>query len=124
MEIHPLKIYFTQDRLIESRLNNRLKLNIFRIIQEQLNNILKYAKASVINIGVSQNKKSTILYISDNGIGFNLTKKTEGIGIKNIRNRAKIYKGNANFTTEPGKGCVLTVAFPLFTSTGVQAVLL
>ncbi len=126
MEIHPVKIFFTHDNLIERRLNDKFRLTLFRIIQEQLNNILKHAWASVVNIGLSQNKKSTILYISDNGIGFDTAKKTNGIGIRNIKTRARGYKGNTTFTTEPGKGCVLTISFPFFASSieSRQAVLL
>ena len=50
--------------------------------------------------------------ISDNGIGFDTTKSNNGIGILNIKSRAKFYSGNANFQSQPGKGCRLTVTFP------------
>ena len=113
MEIHPIKIVCTQDSLIEKLVNTKFKLNIFRIVQEQLNNILKHARASVANIHLSQNKKTVTLSITDNGVGFDTTKKTKGIGIANIRNRAKVYKGSAKFVSQPGKGCVLTVTFPV-----------
>lgn len=113
MEIHPVKIFCTQDNLIERRLNDKFKMNIFRIVQEQLNNILKHARASVVNIGLSQNKNTIRLSIADNGVGFDTAKKTKGIGMMNIKSRAKAYRGSADFVAQPGKGCVLTVTFPV-----------
>jgi PAS domain S-box-containing protein len=113
MEIHPIKIICTQDNLIEKRLNDKFKMNIFRIVQEQLNNILKHAKASMANISLSQNKNTILLSITDNGVGFNITKRMKGIGMKNIKSRAKFFGGNANFVSQPGKGCTLTITFPV-----------
>jgi len=113
METHPIKIFCVQDNLIEKHLNDKFKLNIFRIVQEQLNNILKHARASVVKIRLSQNKNTIMLSVADNGVGFNTTKKINGIGIKNIKSRAKIFRGSANFISQPGKGCVLAVTFPV-----------
>jgi two-component system, NarL family, sensor histidine kinase UhpB len=113
MEIYPIKISCTQDDLIEIRLNDKVKLNIFRIIQEQLTNILKHARASVVNIGLSQNNDTLLLSISDDGVGFDTTQKAKGIGMRNIRSRAEGYNGIAKFTSRPGEGCVLTVRFPI-----------
>jgi signal transduction histidine kinase len=97
----------------ETSVNNKFKLNIFRIVQEQLNNILKYAKATKIIISLLQNQTAVTLIISDNGIGFDTSKKQKGIGMANIKSRAGAYNGHAGFISEPGKGCVLTVAFSL-----------
>ena len=113
METHPIKIFCVQDNLIEKHLNDKFKLNIFRIVQEQLNNILKHARASEVKIRLSQNENTIMLSIADNGVGFNTTKKINGIGIKNIKSRAKIFGGSANFVSQSGKGCVLTVTFPV-----------
>lgn len=112
MEIYPIKIV-CRDTLIDIKLNDKFKMNIFRILQEQLNNILKHAKATVVNIGLSQNKKTVLLSMADNGVGFNTAQTANGIGIENIKNRAAAYGGTADFASQPGKGCVLTVTFPL-----------
>ena len=113
MEVNPIKISTTLEPFVEGSVNYKFKLSVFRIIQEELNNILKHAKATEISILLYQNKKSIILSISDNGIGFDIVKKRKGIGVDNIKSRAASYNGTADFVSTPGEGCVLTVAFPM-----------
>ncbi|HMI60278.1 MAG TPA: PAS domain S-box protein [Puia sp.] len=115
MQIYPLKIHFKLNPSSEKTMSEKFKLNILRIFQEQLNNILKHANASDIHITMSETKRVFSLTIADNGIGFNLKQKVRnpGIGISNIFSRAEFYRGKANFITEPGKGCKLVVAFPI-----------
>ena len=98
---------------LQGEKNAKFNLNIFRIVQEQLNNIIKHAKASAVRIGYSKNEVAIILTISDDGSGFDTTKKNTGIGIINIKSRAKFFKGSADFLSKPGKGCTLTVTFPV-----------
>jgi PAS domain S-box-containing protein len=112
MEMSPVNIVCVIKTFKEKSLNYECKLNIFRIIQEQINNILKHAKATKIIIGLLQTKNNLSLSVSDNGIGFDETKKRKGIGIANIQSRAALYKGVARFITQPGQGCVLSVNFP------------
>ena len=113
MQINPVKISCAFESFIEDSVNDKFKLNIFRIVQEELNNILKHAKATEITISLSQTKKSIILSITDNGVGFDTSKIRKGIGLANIRSRAASYNGIADFVSQPGQGCVLTVTFPL-----------
>ncbi len=112
MEVNPVKISCALGSFIEHSVNDKFKLNVFRILQEQLNNILKHAKSTEVKISLKQNEKSIILTIADNGLGFDTTKKRKGIGITNISSRAASYKGTAHFVSQPGQGCVLTVTFP------------
>ena len=116
METNPVKITYTFDTFIEESVGDKFKLNVFRIVQEQLNNILKHAKSTEVNINLSQNKKSVILTISDNGLGFDTTKKCSGIGLSNIKSRAASYKGTADIVSQPGRGCVLITTFPVIDS--------
>ena len=113
MELNQGKISFTMENFNERDVQDKFKLNIFRIIQEHLNNILKHAKATIASISLLQNKGSIRLIITDNGVGFNTNKKRTGIGMANIISRATAYNGNADFVSQPGKGCVLTIIFPL-----------
>ena len=115
MELNNIKITCTLTGFIESSANEKFKLNIFRIVQEGLNNILKHAHATEAAIILSQNKKSIILSISDNGVGFDAS-KNRGIGVCNIIARAESFKGHANFISQPGEGCSLIVGFPVETS--------
>lgn len=111
MEVNAVKIVFKVINFIENSVNDEFKLNIYRIIQEQLNNILKHSKATKVVIKLLQNKKSFKLIISDNGIGFDTGKERNGIGIANIKSRATSYNGAADFISQPGSGCVLTATF-------------
>jgi PAS domain S-box-containing protein len=113
MEMHPVKITCNMHVDLQGEKNAKFNLNIFRIVQEQLNNIIKHAKASAVRIGYSKNEVAIILTISDDGSGFDTTKKNTGIGIINIKSRAKFFKGSADFLSKPGKGCTLTVTFPV-----------
>lgn len=92
-----------------SQLSEKMLLNIFRIIQEQLNNINKHARATSIEIAVTRKQKNVYLSIKDDGIGFDSTKQTTGIGIYNIKTRASLFNGTAEFVTAPLKGCILNV---------------
>ena len=92
-------------------MKDKFKLNVFRMVQEQLNNILKHSKATRMIISLSQSKKSIILTISDNGIGFDTGKHYKGIGLSNIRSRASTFNGVADFVSQPGQGCILTIIF-------------
>ena len=112
-EVNQVKISSSLESFNEDSVTDKFKHNVFRIIQEQLNNILKHAKAEKIIISLVQNKRSIKLRISDNGIGYDTRKKQKGIGIENIKDRASRYKGNAVFVSQPGRGCVLTVLFPV-----------
>jgi len=111
MEVNPVKISCALKSFIEQSVNDKFKLNVFRIVQEQLNNILKHAKATAVTINLSQNKKTILLTISDNGVGFDTGKKRKGIGVDNIKSRAAAYNGSADFVSKPGQGCVLNVTF-------------
>ncbi|MCR4032965.1 MULTISPECIES: sensor histidine kinase [Flavobacterium] len=82
------------------------KVMIFRIIQELLNNALKYAKASQILVSCSQNKDVYFITVEDNGIGFNVAfaEKREGMGLRNIKNRVAFMNGKLEIDSVIGKG--------------------
>ena len=113
MEANPIKISYKLDLLIENKVSDKFKLNIYRIMQEQLTNILKHANATKVTISLSQNKRFLLLSIADNGVGFDTGKRKEGIGIANIKSRSMSYNGKADFVSKPGQGCVLNIKFPL-----------
>ncbi|HMH33037.1 MAG TPA: PAS domain-containing protein [Puia sp.] len=111
MEVYPLKIDCSMDIEIHRQLNARFNLNVFRIVQEQLNNIVKHASASMVKVDLSKEKEAIVLTISDNGVGFDSSKKWDGIGIENIKSRAASFDGYADFISQPGQGCTLKVRF-------------
>ena len=96
-----------------TRMSEKFNLDVFRIVQEQLNNILKHAKASRVRIVLNHKDTEVVLSIADNGIGFDMKENVHGIGIINIKSRVKCYQGTAVFISRPGKGCLLTARFPI-----------
>ncbi|HEX6428942.1 MAG TPA: PAS domain S-box protein [Niastella sp.] len=106
-----IEIGFNYPGFDESKLDYGLKLTIYRIVQEQMNNILKYAEATKILIVIKAEAKKLTLTITDNGKGFDLKRKRKGIGISNIINRADVFNGRVDIKTAPGQGCVLKVEF-------------
>ena len=88
-------------------LSPEIKMNLYRIIQEALNNINKYANATIIELILNVNKNVLFLEIKDNGIGFNVNKVKSGIGLKNMRNRAKTMNGEINIDSEKDKGTII-----------------
>ncbi len=111
MEAGSIQITCALKSFREDAVNDKFKLSLFRIVQEQLNNILKHSKATRAIVSLSQNKKSVMLTISDNGIGFDADEPSKGIGISNIRSRAASFNGIADFVSRPGQGCILTIIF-------------
>lgn len=105
------QVHLSIDNRAEN-LPNDLKINLFRIIQEQVNNILKYAQASVMNISLVISD-SIQLWIKDNGVGFNPSQASKGIGLHNIKNRARFYNGTTRISSSPNKGVELLVQLPL-----------
>ena len=90
-----------------------VQINLYRIVQEQLKNIFKYAEASVIEvIGTIKNDK-LFLEIIDNGVGFNLHNITNGIGIANMKRRTELFSGKFEIQSELGKGCKVLISIPL-----------
>jgi signal transduction histidine kinase len=113
MEVQPLKISFVIDQKLDERLNLKCKLNIFRMIQEQVNNICKHAKAGNVSIHLTQNKYSVILTVSDDGVGFDVQELKKGIGLSNIRSRSALFNGAVNVLSQPGEGCTIKIIFPV-----------
>ena len=93
-------------------MDEKIQLTIFRIVQEQLNNILKHAKATHAFINLSRKENEIILLISDDGKGCDVSKK-RGVGIINIRTRAELHDGKVTIVSKPGKGYELKVALSL-----------
>jgi signal transduction histidine kinase len=111
MLVHPVKIIFNSGDFSNDIFNEKFKLNIFRIVQEQLNNTLKHAHAGLIKITIGQTNDKLCLYISDDGVGFDTTTRKKGVGLSNILSRAELYKGDVKLISEPGKGCSLSITF-------------
>ncbi len=90
-----------------------LKLNIYRIVQEQTNNILKYAQASKATISIHEQDSFVHILIIDDGQGFDPLNKRKGIGISNMINRIESYNGQVHIQSSKGNGCKITMTIPV-----------
>jgi PAS domain S-box-containing protein len=89
------------------------RLAIYRILQEVLNNIIKHAEATKVQIDLLQAEGMTFLTITDNGKGFDPSMKLNGIGLNNIQSRTKVFGGDVIINSKKGKGCCITVKLPI-----------
>jgi PAS domain S-box-containing protein len=92
--------------------DDNLKLNIYRILQENLNNIIKHSRATKVNISIKTDEKLVNIIVKDNGKGFDLNKKGKGIGISNIINRINSFNGYMTIKSAPEKGCETKITIP------------
>lgn len=90
-----------------------VQLTLYRTVQEQLNNILKYAKAKNVLIQTIRHENELTLIIEDDGVGFDTEQKKRGVGFMNIRTRAALCNGTMHVTSSPGNGCSLKLQFSL-----------
>ena len=94
-------------------INNANKINLYRIIQESLQNINKYANANSIKVEFKKEIDNLFLQISDDGIGFNVNKAKKGIGLQNMISRINECKGTFEIKSKKGEGTIITVTVPI-----------
>lgn len=95
------------------RLDGHQKTQLYRILQEIINNTLKHAQCSDLSVLVTGFGDYISIIAEDNGIGFDSTKKTEGIGLQNIRERVKALQSELVIDSSPGNGTILQFTIPL-----------
>lgn len=94
-------------------LSREVHLNLFRILQEQLRNISKYANATNITVDVSCTNKKMKMTASDNGVGFDPESVKGGIGFTNMRRRVELFDGTLTIQSAKGQGCTIIIEIPL-----------
>jgi two-component system, NarL family, sensor kinase len=95
-------------------LDKQMKFNIYRIVQEAVNNILKHADAKEINIQLIRQKDQLTIMIEDDGKGFNaLEVKSSGRGMQNINARSQWLHGTIEIDSTPGRGTTITITIPI-----------
>jgi signal transduction histidine kinase len=95
------------------KISNSIKINLYRIIQEALQNSNKYANSAHIKIDLKKEQNNLILNVSDDGIGFNLKTVKKGIGIQNILFRTNECQGQVEINSKKGEGTIITVTIPI-----------
>ena len=94
-------------------ISEEVQLAAYRIIQEQLTNIIKHANATAADIALINKNEILQLVIRDDGQGFDPRQKRRGVGIVNMYNRAETIGGSLEISSQPGAGCTLTANFPV-----------
>jgi PAS domain S-box-containing protein len=117
-DIYP-DIDFVQHFDIEERhIPEPLKIVVYRVVQEALNNACKHSGANKVSVTLVKEDNQLILNIRDNGCGFDISalnhnkKMLEGYGIENMRDRIEIFDGRFNIESGPNKGTCLSVYLP------------
>ena len=105
-------LFYHQDDV--EMLSGGKKVALFRIVQEQVKNTLKYSKAKNLSITLRRINSDAQLIIEDNGIGFDARQTRRGIGLSNIYERTRFYDGKVDIQTSTGNGCRLVVTIPAF----------
>ncbi len=100
-----------EEGLEEGELENEHKLMIYRIIQEQLNNITKYASATKVSVQLRFEGNLVTLEITDNGKGFDPADTKSGVGLRNMQSRLLAYHGTMDIHSAPGRGCRIRAQF-------------
>jgi len=100
-------------------LGETVSINLYRIVQESLNNAFKYAKATEINIGLTKSATGELqLTIQDNGIGMDVDSVDQAthFGLLGMRERAQALNGTFNIISAPTQGTVINITVPYSTS--------
>ncbi len=102
----------SDDEIDWSAVSNPVKMNLYRIIQEALHNIHKYALASKVKVEFKISGRELMLLIVDNGQGFDLSRPQQGIGLKNMKSRIEELKGNFQINSS-GNGTEINIKIPI-----------
>ncbi len=89
---------------IRTPISSPVKLNLFRIVQELISNILKHAEATRVDVSLRISLNYLMLTIEDNGRGFIMETQSGGIGLRNIQSRAQKIQAIYKLKTQPEKG--------------------
>jgi len=95
------------------KLPNELKIELYRIIQELMNNVIKYSEAQVVDVQILRGDKYLNLMFEDNGKGFDTKESTGGIGLKNIRSRIAAFNGICTIESSLGNWTLVNIEVPL-----------
>lgn len=111
--VQDMEIEFLCDTFFEDDIHYDFKLSLFRIVQEQVNNVLKHAHASTLKVELGRNQSTIYLSIYDNGVGFDAAVQKKGIGLYNITSRVELFNGTISIHTAPTAGCAMHMSFPI-----------
>jgi signal transduction histidine kinase len=105
-----------EDGFLESDLGSIDKFNLYRIVQEFINNSIKHAQAQTLTFEMYKTESDIVIVVSDDGIGFEMEKVEKGLGIQNLYHRMKMATIKGLLESIPSKGSKLTIQINKFTN--------
>lgn len=112
LHIGKLKIIIQDESAENLSLEPLMATNLFRVLQEVVNNAIKHADATELNIGIRGLANRLEINISDNGKGFDLAQQTYGCGLQNICDRVESLNGTCEFVSAIAKGTQINIKIP------------
>ena len=119
-KLSEIELTYSSDADSSLRLPQKIENNVFRIIQEAINNAIKYSQASRIDVSLHQTESSIVIAVKDNGQGFDekLVEKRSvniesGRGFFNMYERTEYINGSLDVKSEPGKGTIIMLTIPV-----------
>jgi two-component system NarL family sensor kinase len=99
----------------KNKLESNVEIVLYRVIQETVNNVIKHAQATALDIILTREDSGITAVVADNGIGFNTDLKDDfaGIGLKNIVARIEYLKGTVEYKSAPNKGTSVNIWVPI-----------
>ena len=94
-------------------IESSIKINLYRIFQESLQNIYKYSQAKNVLLEITKSEKGILVIIKDDGRGFDTKKVREGIGLKNMQSRIKSLNGDLKIISGINKGTTIQIMIPI-----------
>ena len=110
--VNPFSINFLYENEELRNVSPQQQLALYRIVQEQFNNIIKHAQAHNVSIGLSENNDFIDLWIQDDGKGFDPKERRKGVGLSNILSRIELFDGKLEVISSKGNGCMLKIHVP------------
>ncbi|MGD2270966.1 MAG: PAS domain-containing sensor histidine kinase [Desulfobacterales bacterium] len=118
MEVYSNITIKSHFEIAEKQIPDSLKILIYRILQEALNNVSKHSQADKIEVSLSQMQNKIELVVLDNGIGFDVAavaradSQKRGLGLDSMQERTKLFSGSFDIRSTPGKGTVIRATWP------------
>lgn len=110
------EVNYTIDNTVNwDKIGNAIKINLYRILQEGLQNINKYANAKNISVEIKGDEENVYLKIKDDGVGFDVNRKSKGIGMQNMISRTHDCKGIIDITSKKDEGTKIVITIPIET---------
>ncbi len=94
---------------LQERLDQQTETVLYRVVQECVNNVIKHSGANHLDISIVRDEEGISITIEDNGRGFDVSKNSEGIGLKNIRHRINFLRGTVEIDSKVGEGTVVAI---------------